>query len=129
MQTVLPDGRRWSLTRCITVLVAMVLIAAAVWAAVTRSAGLPARASGRDPGSPARAVPVVAVAARTADMAVDLTGLGSVVPINTVTVKSRVDGQLTLVRFREGDVARAGDLLAEIDARPFEVQLAQAEGQ
>ena len=74
-------------------------------------------------------VPVVAAAATTADVGVLLDGLGSVMPVATVTVRSRVDGQLMKLSFKEGQVVRAGDLLAEIDARPAQVQLATAEGQ
>lgn len=73
--------------------------------------------------------PVVAVAAKLSDVSVYLDGLGSVTPINTVVVRSRVDGQLMEVRFREGQNVRRGDLLATIDSRPFQVQLTQAEGQ
>jgi len=76
-----------------------------------------------------RPVPVLAAPAQTKDVGVYLTGLGTVIPLNTVTVKSRVDGQLLRIHFREGQLVRAGDLLAEIDPRPFQVQRMQAEGQ
>lgn len=62
-------------------------------------------------------------------MPVYLSGLGTVVPLNAVTVRSRVDGELLRVAFTEGQMANKGDLLAEIDPRPFQAQLAQAEGQ
>ena len=74
--------------------------------------------------------PVVGAAkAARCDVNVYLSGLGSVSALNTVTVRSRVDGQLMEVRFREGDMVKAGDVLVIIDPRPFQAQLDQAQGQ
>jgi multidrug efflux system membrane fusion protein len=74
-------------------------------------------------------VQVVAAEVRRGDLGVYITGLGAVTPIYTVVVKSRVDGELTKILFSEGQMVRKGDLLVEIDPRPYQVQLAQADAQ
>jgi membrane fusion protein, multidrug efflux system len=74
-------------------------------------------------------IAVTAVAARQGDFPVYLSGLGTVTALRTVTVRSRVDGELVRVAFKEGQMVQAGDLLAEIDPRAFQVKLMQAEGQ
>jgi len=76
-----------------------------------------------------RSVPVAVASAVVQDMPVYLTGLGSVTAYNTVSVKSRVDGQLIQVNFREGQQVKKGDLLVLIDPRPYQVQLDQAQAQ
>jgi multidrug efflux system membrane fusion protein len=108
------------------VLLVVCLIAIGIWALFGKKVE---RAAGQKPGPPKPGVAVVAVAAKKADFPIYLMGLGTVTPVNTVALKTRVDGQLIEVLFREGQIVRAGDLLARIDPRPFEVQLTQAKGQ
>ncbi len=78
---------------------------------------------------PVRATPVSATAARSGDLHIYLTALGSVTAWNTVTVRSRADGQLLKLHFTEGQHVQEGDLLAEIDPRAYQVGLEQAQGQ
>lgn len=73
--------------------------------------------------------PVSVAAARKTDIRVWLNALGTVTPVNLVTVHAKVDGTLLSVNFREGQMVRAGELLARIDPRPFQIQLDQAKGQ
>jgi multidrug efflux system membrane fusion protein len=79
---------------------------------------------GRSPAMPVRVVP-----AEKRDLPVFLKAIGTVTPLNTVTVQSRVTGQLLRVVFEEGQRVEKGQLLAEIDPEPYRIQLAQAEGQ
>lgn len=76
-----------------------------------------------------RPTPVMAIAAKSGDIDVVIDALGTVTARSTVTVKPRVDGQLVSVAGHEGQLVKAGELLAEIDPRPFQVVLDQANGQ
>ncbi len=78
---------------------------------------------------PQPGVAISTAVAEQGSIGVYINALGSVAPVYTVTVKSRVDGQLISVNYREGQMVNHGDLLAEIDSRPFQAQLEQAEGQ
>lgn len=110
--------------RTVMVLVGAALIGAIFLRASRSQGAAPTRnAAGPPP------VPVAVANASLTDVSVKLGALGSVVAFNTVTVRPRVDGQLMRVLFREGQFVRRGDRLAEIDPRPFEVQLEQAHGQ
>ena len=124
--------RRWIVAGAIVVLAAIVAVSGWLWLRPGASQGpagdVAQRGAKGGPGGGGRPMPVVAAPAQTQDVGIYLSGLGSVTPIATVAVKSRVDGQLMKVTFREGQLVRAGDVLAEIDPRPFQALVAQAEG-
>lgn len=74
-------------------------------------------------------IPVVTATAKTDDMPVYLSGLGTVTPLATVIVRSRIDGEIMKIHFKEGQMVKRGELLVEIDPRPYQAALTQAEGQ
>ena len=82
----------------------------------------------KSPPAPA-ALPISVTTAQKGDIGVYVNALGSVTALYTVTIKSRVDGQLMSVNYREGQMVKQGDVLAEIDPRPFQALLTQAQGQ
>src|SRR5215831_12244168 len=115
-----PVYRKW-LRR---ILILLVLIIAIAWfAGRSRRAGKAVQANATP------SVPVVAAQARRGNLPIYFNGLGSVEAYYTVTVHSRVDGQLLRFNVREGQLIQEDQLIAEIDPRPFQVQLEQAEGQ
>ncbi len=105
------------------------VFSAGIYMFVAQSGDAQSRRTQPTAASGVRPVSVVATKAVTGDMPTYLSGLGTVTPLNSVAVKSRVDGQLMQVLFREGDTVSAGTLLAQVDPRPFQVQLSQAEAQ
>jgi membrane fusion protein, multidrug efflux system len=127
-----PAKSRWWLW-----IVILGVIAIAIWyfrgERATSEAGgkSPAGAAGKGKGggSFAGPVPVVVATGQKGDLPVYFNGIGTVTAFNTVTVRSRVDGQIVKVNFTEGQYVHQGDALIEIDPRPYQVMLEQAEGQ
>jgi len=132
-----PPRRRAS--AYVVALIALLLIGGTAWYVLTPRTSDPVATKGGFGGSGGRRgggdaaargpLPVAVAAVRTEDFPLYQNALGNVAARNTVTVRPRVDGQLARVLFREGEIVKAGDLLAEIDPRPFEVQVTQANGQ
>src|ERR1700691_1206928 len=93
----------------------------------------PAATTGKNGGQKGQggggAAPVDAAKAVKGNIGVYVTGLGAVTPIYTVTIHTRVDGELMQILYKEGDLVKKGDKLAEIDPRPYQAQLTQYEGQ
>jgi multidrug efflux system membrane fusion protein len=114
----------------------LVIVAGGYWYYRSRTSQADAAGvGGKGPGGAAMGapgsfvVPVVVATATKGDLPVFLNGLGNVTAFNTVTVRPRVDGQIVKINFVEGQNVTAGQALVEIDPRPFQVQLEQAEGQ
>src|SRR6266481_3120987 len=127
-------GHRW-----LWILALAVLIGGGIWyfrgsrtsteAQSSAAPGGSSKGQGRGTAAGGFVVPVVVATAQRGDLPVYFDGLGTVTAFNTVTVHSRVDGQITKINFQEGQFVHQGESLLEIDARPYRVQLEQAEGQ
>lgn len=110
--------------------IALLLVSAAAYWYYTKPADAPGTQGGSRRGfGDGRPLPVQAAKAKSGDIDVVINALGTVTARNTATVKARVDGQLMRIAFREGQTAKEGEVLAEIDPRPFQVLLDQANGQ
>lgn len=124
-------GKKRSSARPIGILLLIVLLVGGffLWRSTHKPQTTAAAGRGRgDRNADGNArIPVAVTPAQRRDLPVYLDGLGSVEAFNTVTLKSRVDGQMMEVRFKEGQEVKKGDLLAIIDPRPYEVALAQAQ--
>ncbi|WP_313624585.1 MdtA/MuxA family multidrug efflux RND transporter periplasmic adaptor subunit [Achromobacter sp.] len=127
---------RWSRRKVLGLVILLLVVAAIAWVALRPSAK-PGGAGGRGGGRPSAAamanmanmaVPVRAATAAQQDIDIFLRSLGTVTAYNTVTVRSRVSGELVEVAFQEGQQVKAGDLLAQVDPRAFQVALDQARG-
>ena len=115
-------GRR----RLVWIVVALLVLGAAFWWFGATPSGNAVKKG--PPGGMVPPIPVRTEAARIQNLDIYLRGLGTVTAFATVTVRSRVQGQIMEIPFKEGDRVKAGDLLARIDPRPFQVALQQAEG-
>jgi multidrug efflux system membrane fusion protein len=98
-----------------------------LWSKIATASAAAAAAKAAAAGPPP--IPVVGATSRKGDIGVYYSGLGAVTPLATVTVRTRVDGQLMNIRYKEGDTVHRGDLLAEIDDGPYQAALTQAQGQ
>ena len=119
-----PAGQRRLRLRRILVILAVVLVFALLAWWLTHRARTAASARFASSGP----MPVVASAAHTGDMPITLIGLGAVTPLATVTVQSQINGQIMHIAFKEGQTVKAGDPLIQIDPRPYQVALEQAQG-
>jgi len=123
-----PSRFRWVLYGIV-----ILVVVAGVWRFSQREKRETGRRAGPNPAwagtGNAPAMPVRVARAERRDLPVHLKAIGTVTPLNSVTVRSRVDGQLLRIAFEEGARVEAGDLLAEIDPEPYRIRLAEVEGQ
>lgn len=119
-QTTKPRSRRWLV---LTTILAVLVVAGIVW--WSKQVGAPAPAGGGRNAGPMSIVPEVV---GKGDIGINLNALGTVTSLATVTIRTQISGYLQKIAFKEGDDVKKGDLLVEIDPRPYEAALAQANG-
>ncbi len=112
--------------KAISILVLLLGVVAIGWLGVSLGTAWQSGKAAAEATPPAPGIPVMAGHASEADVRIYLSGLGTVQAFNSVLVKSRVDGQIVKIAFAEGQEIRAGDVIAEIDPRPYAAALAQA---
>ncbi|PJI98546.1 multidrug efflux system membrane fusion protein [Acidovorax sp. 69] len=126
-----PSHKSAQRSRWVGSLVALVLVGlvgGAAWYLIQRSTSDPSQGSGRGPGGGRPMVTVGEATVRKAELPVIIDALGTVIPATTVTLRPQVSGMLAQVLFTEGQMVKKGQLLAQIDPRPFEQALMQAQG-
>lgn len=129
-----PDGpvsqeKRGHTVRNLLLVLALVIVGVIVWRVVTARSKSTAQANAAQAAMANRPVPVQVSTVQQRPVPIYLTGLGSVTPYNTVTVKARVTGELMRVNFKEGQEVRKGTELMTIDPRPYQAIVEQARGQ
>jgi membrane fusion protein, multidrug efflux system len=120
-QTAKPRSRRWFVLSCLLILL---VVAGIVW--WTRQGAAPQQGNAGRNSAPMSIVPEVV---GKGDIGININALGTVTSLATVTIRTQISGYLQKIDFTEGNDVKKGDLLAEIDPRPYEAALAQAKGQ
>lgn len=134
LKTTANVSKSWKKRNFSLIVVGVLLAGVAIWLVLGRSGKV---VNGNDPQGTAKAsnpalqkvMPVVVAPVREERLDLSLSALGTVTPLNAVVVRGRVEGQLMAVLFEEGQTVKQGELLAQIDPRPFEVQVTLASGQ
>ncbi|ARN80776.1 efflux RND transporter periplasmic adaptor subunit [Methylocystis bryophila] len=130
IETIHPAPLRWSSYRWpLAFALIAILVGGGLWRYYASSKNAPGSTAGAHPVGRGPATPVAYEEVHAGDFPVILTGLGTVTPSATSVVKSQISGQLVEVNFVEGQAVKAGDILAKVDSRTYELTLKQNEGQ